>query len=121
MTDMVTATTRWWLFTGLNFMLFLGTACLALAVLLLCCWGRKEPPRPEPEPPIYSRDEFKDLLMGKTAGEVIAAVGEPFRTSEDSDTAYWHYRRRTRDPITGKIDSDVQVVFRDERVVAVNY
>jgi hypothetical protein len=114
-------TSRWWVFTGLNLLLSLGTVFLALVVAMFVWWGRQGPPSPGAEQPVYSRDEFTDLLMGKTGGEVIEAVGEPFRTSEDSDSAYWHYRHRTRDPITGKLDSDVQVVFRKERVVAVNY
>jgi hypothetical protein len=59
--------------------------------------------------------------MGKTPREVIEAVGEPDRTSADSDTQYWHFRGRTRDPVTSHIDTDVQVVFRDGKVTSVNY
>lgn len=70
---------------------------------------------------VYDREDFRRLLQGKTPAEVREAVGTPDRTSEDSDTAYWHYRRRTRDPIADRLDGDAQVVFREGRVVSVSY
>ena len=80
-------------------------------------------PRPPAEPagPVLTRAEFGQRVTGKTEAEVVAAVGPPDSTSEDADGKYWHYKRRTRDPLTGDLDSDVQVVLKGDKVVAVNF
>jgi hypothetical protein len=75
----------------------------------------------EPEEPVYIREEFTGLILGKTAEEVHQALGPPAKTSADPDAEYWHYRNRTRDPITGRLDSDVQIVFRKGRVEDICY
>jgi outer membrane protein assembly factor BamE (lipoprotein component of BamABCDE complex) len=69
---------------------------------------------------LYLRSDFTEMIMGKTEEEVLDAVGKPDRTSEDGDTRYWHYRKRTKDPVTGTPDSDVQVVFNNGKVVTVD-
>jgi hypothetical protein len=70
---------------------------------------------------IYARAEFKELVMGKTADEVIAAVGKPDRTEADEFGTYWHYRGRTTDPVTGKTDPDTRLEFKEGRVSEVNF
>lgn len=74
-----------------------------------------------PAGPEFPRPEFTRLVLNKAEAEVVAAVGPPDSTSEDGDTRYWHFKRRTRDPLTGDLDSDVQVVVQGGRAVAVNY
>lgn len=81
--------------------------------------GRSTPT--PPGPPVYSRPEFTRLVMGKPEDEVIQAVGRPDETSDDRDARYWHFKNRTRDPITGEEDTDVQVVIKGGKVADVNY
>jgi hypothetical protein len=71
--------------------------------------------------PVYPRPEFSRRVMGKTEAEVIQAVGKPDETSQDNESRYWHFKKRTRDPLTGGEDSDVQVVIKDGKVVNINY
>lgn len=59
---------------------------------------------------VMGREEFKKAVMGKTAAEVLAAVGKPDQTDEGSTTS-WYYRDRTVDPVTGKTDALTQVNF----------
>ena len=73
------------------------------------------------EQKLLTRDEFKQKIMGKTEDEVLAPAGRPSTTSQEASMSYWHYADRTKDPLTGEADSDVQVVFQHGRVVAVNY
>src|SRR5438270_194190 len=70
----------------------------------------------EPQEPVYLREEFTGLILGKTPEEVRQLLGTPAKTSSDPDTEYWHYRNRSRDPVTGRLDSDVQIVFRNGKV-----
>jgi hypothetical protein len=70
---------------------------------------------------VYSREEFTELIRGRTPDEVREALGTPAKTSEDPEAEYWHYRNRTRDPITERLDSDVQIVFRKGRVEDITY
>jgi hypothetical protein len=74
-------------------------------------------------PGLIPRPDFTARVDGKTEDEVVAAVGRPDETSEDpaSRTKFWHFKRRTRDPVSGVTDADVQVVIMDGRVTAVNY
>jgi hypothetical protein len=69
----------------------------------------------------YTRDEFRDLVMGKTAGEVRTLLGSPKKESESPKRVVWHYPERTTDPATSKLDGEARVVFENERVVRVDY
>lgn len=94
--------------------------CLAVAVpvavgvgaVALAVWSA---------PATYERGEFRKLVMGKKADDVIRAVGRPDQTQDSDRDQYWYYRERTYDRVTGNLDFSAQVVFRDGRVVAVNY
>jgi outer membrane protein assembly factor BamE (lipoprotein component of BamABCDE complex) len=68
---------------------------------------------------IYTRDEFRKLVMGKTPDEVIAAVGKPDHTQKGEPGTFWYYTERTRDPATGKMDRNARLAFQDGRVSAV--
>ncbi|MFO0810074.1 MAG: hypothetical protein U0746_15745 [Gemmataceae bacterium] len=72
-------------------------------------------------PPTYSRNDFAQMIMNKTEEEVRQQLGEPDRTSNDSDSVYWHYRWRTVDPENGEKDSLTQLIFRRGRVAAISY
>ena len=72
-------------------------------------------------PPIYSRPQFSRLVLGKSEAEVIEAVGRPDETTEDDDARYWHFKKRTLDPLTQEKDTDVQVVIKDGKVANINY
>jgi hypothetical protein len=74
-----------------------------------------------PPPPVYTRPEFSRLVLGKSEAEVIEAVGRPDETSEDDDARYWHFKKRTLDPLTQEKDTDVQVVIKGGKVANINY
>lgn len=69
---------------------------------------------------VYTREEFRELVEGKSEAGVLEAVGRPDDTSDLGSVRFWHYHRTTRDTITGKIDSIAQVEFR-RNVASVNY
>jgi hypothetical protein len=80
------------------------------------------PPEPaEPPPPVFAREDFSRRVMGKSADEVLEAVGRPDVTSDDGGTLFWHFKNRTRDPVTQAEDTDVQVVIKDGKVANVNF
>jgi hypothetical protein len=108
-------------FLGVAVSAVLLAALLGVAYLLPGFYLGHHPGDENTESDLYSREDFRDLIMGKSEPEVLDAVGKPDHTSEDSQFEYWHYRRRTRDLTTDKVDSDVQVVFQDGKVIAVNY
>ncbi len=81
---------------------------------------RPPPPAQAPDP-VYPRPEFSRRVMGKTESEVIQAVGKPDDTSEDNNARYWHFKKRTLDPLTQQKDSDVQVVIKQGKVSNINY
>lgn len=74
-----------------------------------------------PERKIYTRAEFKKIVVGKTPDEVLKAVGKPTSTQENGDRITWYYDDVTRDPVTEKLDVSVQLVFEFGRVARVNY
>ena len=67
---------------------------------------------------VYTREEFKALVLGKTEAEVIEAVGRPDRTD---GAGMWVYRNRTRDLVTGKTDGTIRVFFREGKVSSVMF
>jgi hypothetical protein len=107
---------------------FYGVAGGILAAVVLaglCVWFifRTHPAAGDggQQQPVYSRAEFKSKVLGKTEEEVSREMGPPDFTSQDSETLYWHYRNRTRDPAGKGPDTDAQVVFHHGKVDAVNY
>ncbi|QEH31810.1 hypothetical protein OJF2_02750 [Aquisphaera giovannonii] len=80
------------------------------------------PPEPAgPARPVFPREEFTRRVMGKSEDEVVAAVGRPDVTSEDNGARYWHFKKRTRDPVTQDEDTDVQVVIKEGKVTNINF
>jgi hypothetical protein len=70
---------------------------------------------------VYTRAEFRDLVMGKTPGEVRTLLGPPKKESESPTRVVWQYQQRTTDPATSKLDGEALVLFENERVVRVDY
>lgn len=81
----------------------------------------RPPPPASPPEPVFTRPEFTRRVMGKTESEVVAAVGKPDETTEDNSARYWHYKKRTQDPLTQEKDTDVQVVIKQGKVSNINY
>lgn len=79
-------------------------------------------PRPKGDnKKVPTREEFKAAVTGKTAEEVLRAVGKPDRTSEHLGRQYWYYERASRDTITDKVDVEAQVTFEDGVALSVSF
>lgn len=70
---------------------------------------------------VYSRDEFRKIVQGKTPDEVIVLVGRPEFTEDGEGIMSWFYHGLTRDPYTGKMDDTVLVNFEYGRASGVTY
>jgi hypothetical protein len=70
---------------------------------------------------VYTRAEFRVLVLGKTPDEVVRAVGSPDRRSESGVAVFWYYDGRTTNPATSKTDGKAQLIVRDGKVAEVNY
>jgi hypothetical protein len=71
--------------------------------------------------PTYSREKFRELVIGKTPDDVIAAVGKADRTVESGTAVFWYYDARTISPATGKADKKAQVIFRNGMAAEISY
>jgi hypothetical protein len=111
-----------WTFALIGFILgtLFGLALAGGAYVAVSRALRPAPPASPPNP-VFAREEFTRRVMGKTEDEVISAVGRPDETSDDNDARYWHFKKRTRDPLTQAEDTDVQVVIKQGKVANVNY
>jgi len=106
-------------------LLAVGGGCVFLAVAvgvgaLALTAGRQVETRPtqtEPANKLYTRDEFRALLMGKSMDEVIQLIGKPKSTSDTPDrNPMWLYRGITYDPLAKNTDISTYVYFRRGRV-----
>lgn len=77
----------------------------------------------KPEQKVYTREDFARLVDGKSEDEVLKLVGRPDKTQEPDriGRSFWYYNHITRDTISGKLDSSVQVVFQNGVVDTVNF
>ncbi len=74
---------------------------------------RAEPEsRRDPQEGGMSRDEFRSVVIGKTGEQIINLIGRPDSTSDMGGRVSWSYDGKTYDPVTGKIDRFVIVVFQ---------
>lgn len=93
-----------------------GVGAVMLFGALALTAGRQAETRPtqtEPANKLYTRDEFRQLLMGKTADEVIQLIGKPKSTSDTPDrNPMWLYRGITYDPLAKNTDISTYVYFR---------
>lgn len=67
------------------------------------------------------RDDFKQSILSKTPEQVLTNVGRPDTTQQSGTIEYWNYHHFTKDPITGKVDNNAQVVIEDGTVKRVNF
>ncbi len=74
-----------------------------------------------PTGPVMMRANFRKAIMGKTPQQVLAKVGKPKSTQDQDGSLFWYYRNKSKDPITGQLDYQIQVVFRKNRVSSVNF
>lgn len=63
---------------------------------------------------IYSREEFKLLVLDKTKAEIIELIGKPDRTNEIYGNVTWNYTGKSKDVVTGKIDASALITFNDD-------
>jgi hypothetical protein len=59
------------------------------ALFVVGCRQDSEWQRHEHDKKLYTRDEFNQLLLGKTDEQVIHAVGKPDTTSQKDNVQYW--------------------------------
>lgn len=78
------------------------------------------PSNSEPQPPI-ERYRIESALNGVNQEAVCGLIGAPNRTSKAGEREYWYFERISRDPVTGKIDRSIQVVFELGIVSAINF
>lgn len=70
--------------------------------------------------PVYQRDEFVQKIRGLTPQELIQLVGKPVRSFGENNE-WWYYNNLTCHPVSGELDSNIQVMFTDGRVSGVTY
>lgn len=92
---------------------------LAAPMLFGCLSGGPSPPPPGVVLP--TRDAFTAAVKGKTANDVLVAVGKPDQTTASGDTQYWYYQERTVDPVSGNADREAQVIIENGKVDRINY
>ncbi len=76
----------------------------------------------DPSTKVYTRDEFKTMVDGKTPNEVIEAIGRPNSTNDTSlgNPYRWHYYNKVLNPVTQKYDTGI-VQFEDGRANSVQW
>jgi hypothetical protein len=77
----------------------------------------------DPATKIWSRDEFRAAVMGKSQAEVIKAVGRPDSTSDTPSgrPIRWYFSQRVLNPATQKPDSAWLHFGDDDRVDRVDW
>lgn len=61
----------------------------------------------------WTREEFREMVIGKTKEEVIEILGRPAQTIEVTDMITFVYRDTTYDTISQKIDYQSHVIFEN--------
>ena len=69
----------------------------------------------------YSREKFKELVLGKTEEDVIKVVGKPDKKIDGTNELSWLYFDTTKEPGTSKVDSFATVYFKAGIVDRVDY
>lgn len=98
---------------------FVGTAGVGVCFLLIYrdLTARRQPqagavlPGATSPQKRLSREDFKQLVLGKGQYEVLRAVGKPARSQESPRDIIWIYEKVTFDPVTGKTDLQATVYF----------
>ncbi len=71
----------------------------------------------------YSRDEFQDLVLGKTVAAVLDAVGNPDEKKHTDAGTLYYYHRRTYDIRKGPDQPDyrAQVLFKEGKAMVIRF
>jgi hypothetical protein len=104
-----------------RFLLYVLGAVLALAAAVLWLMpggqlGGGGPPSPRKT---YSRDEFRQLVVGTPKEQLLKILGRPDLTQTTPDQ--WWYKRLTIDPATQLVDRVTIVVFTEGKATAVDF
>lgn len=100
----------------ISFNVLLGGLAACIFTTMMGCTGGKK---------VYPRSEFKELVMGKSAVELLRLLGKPQKSMpaipadvkplpggpQPGDGGYWVYERITRDPDSGRVDGSVRITF----------
>ena len=74
---------------------------------------------------VYTRAEFKNLVVGRSKEQIKQLLGKPEKTTELNSVEYnlvWHYKNVTKDPDAEKIDPDANILFDVQGIaVSVDY
>ena len=80
------------------------------------------PPDTAPARKLWTRDEFKAAVQGKSQADVISAVGRPDSTRDGEWGAqFWLYDGLTINPVTNKPDPSTRVEWRNGQIWQVVY
>jgi hypothetical protein len=120
--------------------IIIAAACLVIGGMLGLCIGipigrmairsslfsanepsKSTPSDNEPSKSVMTREEFRQAVLWKSTNDVIQSVGRPDRTQDSGGSQYWYYEKRTKDPVSGKVDRSVQVVIQNGFVESVNF
>jgi outer membrane protein assembly factor BamE (lipoprotein component of BamABCDE complex) len=76
---------------------------------------------PKTDKKVYSLEEFKALVMGKTQDEILELLGKPASMSDNRgpNGGQWFYHDITKDPATNKIDANIRIRFEKGKVASV--
>lgn len=71
----------------------------------------------------YSRDEFKNLVLGKTMTAVVDAVGKPDESKQTESGTLYYYLGRTYDPRKGPDQRDyrTQILFKVGQAIEIRF
>lgn len=112
-----------WIVLGVC-VVFVGVA--AVGCLGYLFWAGGAAPRPAPPATVagpakkvYTRNELKTLLMGKSSDDVLKLLGTPQETTDLGHAKIWVYHRVSRDPTNGQTDVSAAVRLEDGRVTMV--
>ncbi|MBL8822883.1 MAG: DUF4339 domain-containing protein [Planctomycetia bacterium] len=69
----------------------------------------------------YTREQFRQLIVGKSVEKVKTLLGKPSLTQDLSPFVFWYYENITYDPVSGKRDFQVQLSIKHGMVESVNF
>ena len=95
-------------------------AVFVLVAVSLSGGGSRSKSSSGPAKKVYTREELRAAVVGKTTDEVLAILGKPNRTS-DSSVISWTYDEISRDPVSGKIDYSATLWIEGGRIGSVDY
>jgi outer membrane protein assembly factor BamE (lipoprotein component of BamABCDE complex) len=101
----------------------IGIMCSGVGAVYFLTAARPAAEQPQvPTERVYTRDEFRKLVVGMTKAKLLAEVGTPVSTAERGETGVvFYYSDRTVDPVTNRKDSWVPVYLENGIVIEVRF